>query len=348
MALTFAFLDTLFANGVYAVLLVTIIGASLASVGLHLAMRAKWQSEILRIRVLPQATRPSTDAILSNINRLPVGVFVGRVRSDSSSSNAGTYRSLGSQVAGFAFDQEVGEVIAQLRAAAKNANPEEGTLSKKPLSLAVPSTVPASSNLIPLDSESPRPTWYAHRKGYPQIPLMISMVAMIVLTFGGIWGTLPSDQTVVVTSIHPSISSLPPQDWSPRGSVSGTLFWNTWNASSQNEVRGPTITVAVCPSNVGTSVVASTCKVASGSPFTGAPVAGISLDVPSGWHIAVISSGECQNCTTRVTWSYSDLGLLVESMIAGGATVAVAVILRARERKQTRSQWPPSPSTVLT
>lgn len=341
----FAFLFTLITSGILAILIGEFAAAILGTTGLTIATQSKWEGDVFRVRLLPKSTRPGPKGLPPPAGDLAVGLYLGRVRSSSTSTKSGTYRSLKEAVPGPSYDGEARAVASELLAA---ANREASALPRPlppppPLS---PWVRQAPSHLVPLMTDTPQPIWYAYGRGFPQITVMATMVSMMLIIFGVIFGALPLAGDVTLSHVQGQTEGFPADGWSPTGSTAGTLFWNTFNVTSNEYVRGPPVTAAICPGNVVGVIEPSVCTMASGDPFITSPPNGISLTVPNGWHVIMNVTGECEGCSTTFSWSAPDLTILIGVTGTGVVMAVVGLVLRQRERKRAKSQWPSAPSSV--
>lgn len=318
---------------------ITMVGAGLAVGGLTIATESRWQSEIIRVRLDPASTRVSkaADPSVSRGQLLDLRLFEGRVSSTSSSAQSGTFRRLVGVLAAQGASGSSGEFASRLMALASleagNATLETGVRT-------VSGAAAPDHNLVPQESNSKRPVWYDYPPRFNWIRVFALLVPMMLLIWGPMLLVLPTNfQHVSYVEGSSPVQSLAVEPWSPTGSTTGDLYWETYNAVSGAVVEGVTIQIALCPG--GATAIGPSCHAPINGP-TGPAQGHVSVSIPNDWHLvtSVNTSALCQQCKSYVSLDSPATGWGLGLTLAGIAVVVPASIGWIRLRARVRSSWP--------
>lgn len=327
------------ATNIFVLVIPIAVSAIFAAGGLTVATESRWESEIVRVRLDPSTTKVRGKNPTPSIKGEPLKlhIFCGRVASKSTSSKTGTFRSLVGIVPSSAIAGEAARLatrLADLAPLQSNQSPSS-PVAKVP-------RAPADPNLVPVESASARPVWYAYPRNFGYFRAVALLVPMMLLIWGPMALILPWDyQHVSFEQTSPNSQIMTAEAWSPSGSTWGELSWSTFNTLTQTYANDFPVVIAACPAGID-SILAGTC----GAPFdnpAGMGEGDVGITVQNGWHLVVEenSSALCQSCRTEVSFDSPAIAWGFGMTLAGVGVVVPCAIYWIRIRRQVKSTWPP-------
>lgn len=320
------------------IILVAAISALLAVGGLTVGTESRWQSEIIRVRVDPALTRVQAASERRTSPRAPLRllIFQGRVTSSSSSTKSGTYRTLLQVISTGGQGSDAKSFAVRLQEVAP-LEPDRG----RQASSAAPSNHPVDPNLVPVESDSKRPVWYAYPKNMGWLRATALMIPMMLLIWGPMALVLPWDfQHVSYETTSAEVQSMPMEAWSPTGSTWGELSWSTYNALTGADQNDYPVEIATCPAGVY-SIDLGTCHASIDGP-SGAVQGDTTISIQNGWHLVLVenSTALCHDCKTEVSFGSPAIAWGLAMTVAGIGVAVPAAVYWVRLRARVKSTWP--------
>ncbi|MDE1821895.1 MAG: hypothetical protein KGJ23_13975 [Euryarchaeota archaeon] len=292
--------------------------------GTTLSMRSLWQSEVLRIRLDPASTRlgkalsPSMGA-----GNLHLRIFVGTVRSRTTGSKTGTWRSVWKTVPSPSSAPGASRVLSALTQAV-GAEPNVGESSPKVLpSLTSPVEGRKRRSATPANAGT---TWKQYPSWFRVVGILTLLLVVLSLTLGALSFNPWRVSNLAVEPGGPGVLNSRPVPWSPFGPPVAYITWGAWVTSTNTAITGISMDLALCPSGTSTLVPAQ-CRPAMSGSFTVQDAGNVTVTMPNGWHVLFIvnSSQLCGGC---YAWAGFEVPLVFQgALLLGVGTVSVITML---------------------